>query len=130
MEALLIPVAGDWYALEMRGVREVLTAPELTPLPGAPAAVCGLFNLRGTIVPLMDTSMLLGLGPARARYAAVAETTEGLAALSAEAMPTTARLEDLAGPAELPGAVARFATAEGGVATLLDVDELMDRLRS
>ena len=130
MEALLIPVASDRYALELRTVREVLATPELTPLPGAPAAVCGLFNLRGTIVPLLDTSLLLGLGRMDPRYVAVADTAEGPAALSAGAMPTTARLEDLAGPAELPGAVARFATADGGVATLLDLDALLEALRA
>ena len=130
MEALLIPVAGDLYALELRGVREVLATPELTPLPGAPPAVCGLFNLRGTIVPLMDTSTLLGLGRAEPRFAVVADTAEGPAALTAGALPTTARLEDLAGPAELPGAVARFAIADGGVATLIDVDALMERLHA
>lgn len=129
MQALLIPVAEDWYALELRGVREVLRTPELTPVPGAPAAVHGLFNLRGTIVPLLDTAILLGLARSECVYAAVAETSEGPAALSAGGMPVTARLEDLAGPAEMPGAVARFATTGGGVATLLDVEELLERLR-
>ena len=130
MQALLIPLAAEWYAIELAGVREVLPVPEPTPLPGAPRAVRGLFNLRGTIVPLVDTPLLLGLEPGDARYAAVAETGEGPVALTADAMPVTARLEDLAGPAELPGAVARFATASGAVATLLDVDELMERLRA
>ncbi len=129
MQALLIPVGEDWYALELRGVREVLRAPEPTPLPGAPPSVHGLFNLRGTIVPLLDTALLLGLEPSPALYAAVAETGHGPAALTAGAMPQTAKLEDLAGPAELPGAVARFATDGGGVATLLDVEELMEGLR-
>lgn len=130
MQALLIPVAADWFALELRGVREVVAAPDPAPLPGAPEAVRGLINLRGTIVPLLDTAVLLGLGPMPAPYAAIAETDAGPAALTAGGMPVTARLEDLAGPAELPGAVARFATDEGGVATLLDVEELMERLRA
>ena len=130
MQALLIPVADDWYALELRGVREVLAAPRPAPLPGAPPAVRGLINLRGTIVPLLDTSVLLGLGPMAAPYAAVAETAAGLAALTASGMPATARLEDLAGPAQLPGAIARFATDGGGVATLLDVEALMEALRA
>lgn len=130
MQALLIPVAADWYALELRAVREVLAAPDLTPLPGAPAAVLGLFNLRGTIVPLLDTSVLLGMEPSGGRYAVVADTSAGPAGLTAEAMPATARLEDLAGQAEQPGAVARFTTGGGGVATLLDLDELTERMRA
>jgi purine-binding chemotaxis protein CheW len=129
VQALLIPVADDWYALELRAVREVLAGPDPTLLPGAPPAVRGLINLRGTIVPLLDLSVLLGMGPMAAPYAAVADTPGGPAALTASAMPSTARLEDLAGPADGPAAVARFATDGGGVATLLDLEELMELLR-
>jgi purine-binding chemotaxis protein CheW len=130
VQALIIPVDADWYALDLRAVREVLARPDPTPLPGAPPAVRGLINLRGMIVPLLDLSVLLGLGPMAAPYAAVAETAGGLAALTASALPATAQLEDLAGPAERPAAVARFATDGGGVATLLDLDELMELVRA
>ena len=130
MRALLIPLAGDWYALELATVREVVPMPEPAPAPGAPAALRGLFNLRGNVLPLLDTGMLLGLAPGASRYAVVAETADGPAALTADGMPRTARLDDPAGPGELPATVARFATDHGDVATLLDLDALVERLRA
>ena len=130
MQALLIPVDGDWYALELATVREVLPRPPLTPVPGAPPALQGLFNLRGTIVPLLDTAALLGVASAPAPFAVVADSADGPAALTATATPLTARLEEPAGPGELPATIARFATDGGTVATLLDVDALVERLRA
>jgi len=59
---LLVPVGADWYALDMASVREVVAFPLLTRVPTAPAALLGLFNLRGEIVPLFDTAALLDAG--------------------------------------------------------------------
>ena len=129
MQALLIPLGEDWYALELAAVREVLPLPDVTPVPGAPAAVHGLFNLRGTVLPLLDTASLLGLAPGGPpAFAVVADTGAGPAALTATAMPAGATLGDPAGPAELPAAVARFATEQGGVATLVDLEALLEGL--
>lgn len=130
MQALLIPLDGDWYALELATVREVLPLPAVTPVPGAPEPVLGLFNLRGNVLPLLDTAGLLGLpsgGPAS--YAVIADTDSGPAALTASAMPAGAELGDPAGPAELPAGIARFATDAGHVATLVDLDTMLERLR-
>lgn len=129
MQALLIPLGGDWYAIELATVREVLPVPPLTPAPGGPPALRGMFNLRGTVLPLLDTAALLGLAAPDPRYAVVADTADGPAGLTATGMPRTAVLGDPAGPGELPGTVARFA-AEGVVATLLDLDELVERVRA
>lgn len=128
MQVLLIPLAGDRYALELTAVREVLPVPPLTSAPGAPPALQGMFNLHGNVVALLDTPALLGLPETEARYAVVLDTPGGPAALTADGLPAIARLEDPAGPAELPAAVARFATDGGEVATLLDVAALVGRL--
>ena len=61
--ALLIPVGSDTYAVSLETVREVVVDPRVTQLPTAPAVVRGVFNLRGDIVPLLDTGLLLGLRP-------------------------------------------------------------------
>ena len=62
MQALLLPVGDDLYALPMDWVREVVAAPTVTRLVTAPSVVLGLFNLRGQIVALLDTAALLGNG--------------------------------------------------------------------
>lgn len=48
------------YALESRFVHEVLRAPELTPLPGAPELLRGLHLLRGEVLPIVELGPLFG----------------------------------------------------------------------
>ena len=51
------------YALELRWVREVVSLGFITNVPTAPAAVSGVCNLHGTILPVLDVSGLLGEPP-------------------------------------------------------------------
>jgi len=89
VQALLLPVGADRYALELVAIREVVVAPTVVPLPGAPATVLGVANLRGEVVPVFDTVALLGRGRLeRLAFAAVAETEAGLAALAADGEPS------------------------------------------
>jgi purine-binding chemotaxis protein CheW len=44
----------EHYAVEAGWVREVLPLTELTPLPGTPAFVLGIVNVRGQILSVMD----------------------------------------------------------------------------
>lgn len=126
MQALLLSVGADRYALALTDVCEVVRAPEITPLPGAPAAALGVMNLRGDVVPVLDVAALLGTGSggADAPFAAVAGTDAGLAALATDAEPTTLELFGTAGRAELPAAKGRYVVADG-VVTLLDVGALV-----
>lgn len=51
------------YAVELLQVREVITPPELTPIPKAPAHVCGLMNLRGLVLTVVDLRKRLSIAP-------------------------------------------------------------------
>lgn len=42
------------YGVPVEAVQEVLRVPEIAPVPGAPAAMLGVMNLRGSIVPVID----------------------------------------------------------------------------
>lgn len=52
------------FAVDAGAVREVLPAMPATRIPGAPAAVCGLVNVRGTLVTVVDAAQAIGLGSA------------------------------------------------------------------
>ena len=54
------------YALEMQIVVEIRKAERLACLPGAPAHLVGVANLRGSIIPVFDLRRLLGIGSAEA----------------------------------------------------------------
>jgi purine-binding chemotaxis protein CheW len=132
MQALLLPLHDDLYALELTTVREVVPDPEVTPLPGAPPSLLGIFNLRGEVVPLFDTAWLLGLEPGGiADQVTVADTGAGPAGLASHDRPWREQLGTSAGPATLPAALGRFAVpGDGQVATLLDVEQLLARVRA
>lgn len=54
----------ETYAIDVMQVREVLRACEIVPVPGAPAFILGIINLRGNVVTVMDARMRFGLPPA------------------------------------------------------------------
>ena len=104
VQTVLIPVGADLYALPINWVREVLAAPTVTRLATTPAVVLGLINLRGEIVPLLDTAALLGVGTVgTVVFAAVMHTPQGPAALAVTGFPQRAELGSPTGPSELPG---------------------------
>lgn len=60
---LAFEVGGSVFACEMESFREIVPTPRTTRLPGAPDTVCGLINLRGTIVTVIDGGVALGKPP-------------------------------------------------------------------
>jgi purine-binding chemotaxis protein CheW len=56
-------VAGQLFGLDVAKVQEVLSFDTYTPVPLAPPAVGGLFNLRGQVISAVDLRVQLGLPP-------------------------------------------------------------------
>ena len=54
-------VAEQLFGVEVDTVQEVLSYNEYTPVPLAPSAVGGLFNLRGQVIAAVDLRVQLGL---------------------------------------------------------------------
>jgi len=119
-QALLLPVGSDLYALPLEWAREVVAAPAVTRLVTAPPAVLGLFNLRGQVIPLLDTAALLGTGTTETpAFAIVVGGTDGLAGLATTAVPRREMLGEPAAPSELAGTTGQYRVGQE-VATLLD----------
>jgi chemotaxis-related protein WspB len=64
---LLFQLGPDRYALNASQVIEVLPLIDLKQIPQAPRGVAGLFNCRGTPVPVIDLSALTLNRPAQPR---------------------------------------------------------------
>jgi purine-binding chemotaxis protein CheW len=60
---LAFEVGGSVFACDMESFREIVPAQRTTRMPGAPETVCGLINLRGTIVTVIDGGVVLGKRP-------------------------------------------------------------------
>lgn len=109
----------------MTVAREVVVAPKIAVIPTALATVAGLINLRGDIVPVFDTAMLLGLGEIPSiDYVAVVETRIGPAGLAITEVGESVELGDSVGATEMPGTVAAYALGTK-IAVMIDVEALL-----
>jgi purine-binding chemotaxis protein CheW len=53
-------VRGEEYAVEILRVREVIESLPVTRVPNVPAAIRGVVNVRGTVVPTIDLGVRFG----------------------------------------------------------------------
>lgn len=65
MLLLTFRAAGDSYAVAAREVVEIVPSIDVRPVPHAPAYLLGVFHYRGTVVPVVDLSVLMGAAPCR-----------------------------------------------------------------
>lgn len=61
LEVLAFKLASEGYAVESRFVQGVHPLQDLTPLPGVPAFVRGIVNVRGRILPVLDLKKFFDL---------------------------------------------------------------------
>lgn len=121
MHAVIFTIDDRRYGVPVADVVEIVRAVAITRVPGAPPAVAGVIDVRGTVVPVLDTRLRFG-HPPRAlspdeRFV-IARAGARTVALRAD---DVAALEELA-PAQLDDAAARVAAADHivGIARLPD----------
>ena len=61
LEVVEFALAGERYALPLASVREVGVLKDLTPVPGTPAFIAGIVNLRGEIHTVIDLKKFFDL---------------------------------------------------------------------
>jgi purine-binding chemotaxis protein CheW len=119
---------GEHYALAVANVREVTEVPSITPVPGAPPAVLGLWNLRGDVLPAIDLATLLDLSSAESSRILVAEEDGVRAGLLVESVADVAAL-----PPQLEAAESEYLTAVALVdqspVGVLDLSAVLGRVK-
>jgi purine-binding chemotaxis protein CheW len=60
---LTFHLAGDEYAVPVLKVTEIIECTALTRVPGTPAWIRGVLNLRGSVAPVIDLAVKFGLPP-------------------------------------------------------------------
>ena len=53
----------EYFALNVLKVIEILEVPQITKIPRSPDYMAGIINLRGKVLPLVDTKVKFGLPP-------------------------------------------------------------------
>jgi purine-binding chemotaxis protein CheW len=125
MRVLIIPVNTEFYAVLMENVRQVMQRTEVTRVPMAPSGVLGVINVRGEILPLLDTGVLTGSGAIpSAPYWVLINTDKESVALAAQAMPITADLDEPVAEGSRPGEIGVYSSG-GRLVVLIDTEELV-----
>jgi chemotaxis signal transduction protein len=119
-------VAGEAYALPVEDVVEVAELGDLVPVPGAAAAILGVRNLRGQVLPVIDLAGLLGV-PRRNRpdHIVVAEHGGRRAGLAVDAIVGVESLPEASEEAESAHVIGA-AVIDGSLVGLVDVGSVLD----
>ena len=130
--ACVVVLGGQHFAVDVTDAREVVLLETTTPVPGAPAELIGVMNLRGNVLPIMEARPLLGLpvGAGTDRALILADGERRAAVLIEGVLGLTA-LDGVQAPGEDPGglAVGEVNADTGGRATLLDGRAVLAALR-
>ena len=122
------------YGIDLVGVREILRPRALTRLPGAPAAVMGLANVRGQIVTVVDLGVALGLRtePAAGSVMLVEHGPKLVGAAVDEVLEVQRWADDRldAVPEDVleGGSVRALGTHAGSVVVVLDIHDLLSHV--
>lgn len=128
IELLTFRIAEQEYALDIMSVREIRGWTHATPLPHAPNYMKGVINLRGTVLPVMDLSVRLGLTKQEQddrNVIIVVKLEDTMTGLLVDAVSDIVALspEDMQPPPELSSNA-----AEAVVSALTLIDERMVRV--
>lgn len=52
---------GEYYAVDIKKVFEIVIMPEITPVPNTPFYIMGVINLRGNIIQIIDMRLKLSM---------------------------------------------------------------------
>ncbi len=125
----MVLAGGQRFAWELATVREIVPARSVTRLPGAPAWVVGLVNLRGMVVTVVDLATRLALAP-RERAQVVVLDVDGRAlgvrvdAVRSVATSDEAVVEPVEAARAADGLVAGMVRLAEGPAALVDAAAL------
>jgi chemotaxis signal transduction protein len=106
-------------------VTEVAELGDVTPVPGAPAAVLGARNLRGQVLPVIDMAAVFGLSSGSPSCLVVTDHDGRHAGLAVDAVAGVEPLPDISEDAEsrhLVGAI----LIDAGLVGVVDVQSVLD----
>lgn len=135
LQIVVCQLGEERYGLDIAKVYEIIRHQPITAIPGAPAAVEGIINLRGRIIPVVDLRTRFRMAraePTRATRIVVAETAGTRVGLIVDAVSEVLNVPaDAVEPAEsvVTGADAAalrgIAKLEGALVILLALEGLM-----
>ena len=124
IRAAIVTLGGELFTIDLQNVREVFVVESITPVPGMPAGLVGVTNLRGSVVPLLDLRQMIGLAAENSlKYAVVIKHGNWQVGVLVDTVP---EIRTLSKDQFLPAPVG---TGDGGNPFVSTVVNLEDRLR-
>lgn len=124
MRVLVVAVNSAHFALHMEAVHQVMRLPVVTRVPLSPPGLLGVVNVRGEIVPFLDTGALTGTGSlTEPTFAVLVKGADEMFAVAAEELPVQADLDEAVGPGTRPGELGLY-SHDGRLVMLVDIEEL------
>lgn len=124
IRAAIVSLGGELFTIDLQNVREVFVVESITPVPGMPAGLVGVTNLRGSVVPLLDLRQMIGLTAENAlKYAVVIKHGNWQVGVLVDTVP---EIRTLSKDQFLPAPVG---TGDGVNPFVSTVVKLEDRLR-
>lgn len=92
LELISFEIGGQEFCIDISVVREIRGWTPVTALPGTPNYICGVINLRGAVMPVLDLRNRLGLGttePSTRHVIVVVQHDSGMVGLLVDAVQET-----------------------------------------
>ena len=127
-ELVAFRVADQEYCFDIANVREIRGWTAATPLPHSPEYVCGVINLRGSVLPVIDLSSRFGSGktiPQARHVIIVTQVREQVIGLLVEAVLDILTVEE---SALQPTPDIASETAKSFISSMIAMDDRMIRL--
>lgn len=133
LRVCLVTLGGKTFAIDLRQVVEAFEPESITPVPGMPASLVGVTNLRGTIIPLADVRVALGVSVSvLPKYAVVVRHATQQVGILVEDVPEigTIHSDDLVAPSihtatEAPPLFSRSFKTEKKLSAILEMSRLL-----
>lgn len=134
-QVVVFDVSNESYAVNIARVHEIIRLQQITVIPGAPACVEGVINLRGKVIPVLDLRKRFHLNAeehTRASRIVVVEISGQTLGLVVDGVSEVLRIatDRIEPPSPLvTGMDSRYlrgiAKLEGRLIVLLDLDEVL-----
>jgi purine-binding chemotaxis protein CheW len=117
----------EHYAIPVDSVLEIAEHSQISEVPGAPAEVLGVRNLRGQVIPVIDLAASLGLTSSEKERIVVVDDGGRLAGLAVDAVVDVGALGEVTEEVDSPylrGAL----LVDGALVGVIDIAALFARL--
>ena len=119
-----VQVGDEHYALPVADVLEVAELGDVTPVPGAGAALLGVRNLRGQVLAVIDLATILGLANSDPRRMVVTESGGRTAGLAVDSVVGVEQLPNASEETDSRHLTAAT-LADGALVGVVDVDSVL-----